>query len=121
MNCTDVTKEIPNYCYGEVSSEAEEAVESHLADCKTCQTELARHKKFLTLFDERTAMVDAGLLVECRAKLSAAVKLEATARAQHGAGWRGWQRVMEHLRDFSRMQIPFRVPVRIRASADCGG
>ena len=63
MTCTDATKEIPNYCYGEISSETEEALESHLADCAACQKELARHRKFLELLDERDPMVDAGLLV----------------------------------------------------------
>ena len=47
MTCIDITKEIPNYCYGEIASETEEAVESHLEDCPACRTELARHRKFL--------------------------------------------------------------------------
>ena len=111
MNCNDVVKEIPNYCYGEISSETEEQVESHLTDCPTCQTELARHRKFLTLLDERAALVEAGLLVQCRSELSATLRRQVAADAAHGASWHAWHRVTEYLRDFSRVQIPFKVPV----------
>src|SRR5580658_1890423 len=111
MNCIDVTKEIPNYCYGEIASETEEAVESHLTDCQDCRTELARHRKFLELLDEREAVADAGLLVQCRGELSRAVRQQVAADAGHSAGWRGWQRATEYLRDLSRVHIPFRIPV----------
>jgi hypothetical protein len=111
MTCIEVTKEIPNYCYGEISSELEEAVESHLPDCIACRTELARHRKFLELLDERDAIVDAGLLVQCRNDLTRAVRQQLAVEAKHGPGWRGWQRVTEYLRDISRVHIPFRIPV----------
>jgi hypothetical protein len=111
MTCLDATKEIPNYCYGEISSEIEEALESHLGDCVACQTELARHRKFLELLDERDPMVDAGLLVECRNNLSRAVRRQVAVESSHSAGWRGWQRATEYLRDLSRVHIPFRIPV----------
>ena len=111
MTCLDATKEIPNYCYGEISSETEETLEAHLADCAICQKELARHRKFLELLDERDAMVDAGLLVECRNELSRAVRRQIAVEGSHSAGWRGWQRATEYLRDLSRVHIPFRIPV----------
>jgi hypothetical protein len=111
MTCLDATKEIPNYCYGEISSETEEALESHLAVCSDCQKELARHRKFLELLDERDAMVDAGLLVECRNNLSRAVRQQIAVESSHTAGWRGWHRAGEYLRDLSRVHIPFRIPV----------
>ena len=115
MNCTEATQEIPNYCYGEVSSEIEEAVESHVADCESCRTELARHRKFLELLEERGSLsdtgVDAGLLVQCRNDLSRAIRQEAAVNAGHSRSWRGWQRVMEQLRSLSQVNIPFRVPV----------
>jgi hypothetical protein len=111
MTCLDATKEIPNYCYGEMSSDTEEALESHLAGCSVCQKELARHRKFLELLDERDAMVDAGLLVECRNNLSRAVRQQVAVNSSHSAGWRGWHRVGEYLRDLSRVHIPFRIPV----------
>jgi hypothetical protein len=111
MICADAIREIPNYCYGEISSELEEAVESHLADCAVCQTELARHRKFLELLDERDAMVDAGILLQCRNDLSRTVRQRIAVESTHGAGWRGWHRATEYLRDLARVQIPFRIPV----------
>ncbi len=111
MNCTEVTQEIPNYCYGEIASEVEEAVESHLADCAACRAELAKHRKFLEILDERDVPVDSGLLVRCRSELSAAIRQQAVAEAGRGAGWRGWHQAMEYLRELSQVHIPFRVPV----------
>ncbi len=111
MTCMDATKEIPNYCYGEISSEAEEALESHLEGCETCRTELARHRKFLELLEEREPMLDAGLLVECRNDFSRALRREIAAEEQHGAGWRGWRRFTQRVHNFAHVNIPFRVPV----------
>lgn len=111
MICLDATKEIPNYCYGEISSEIEEALESHLAGCSVCQNELARHRKFLELLDERDPMVDAGLLVECRSNLSRSLRQQIAVESTHSAGWRGWRRITKSLRDLSRVHIPFRIPV----------
>jgi hypothetical protein len=123
MTCIDVTREIPNYCYGEISSETEEGVESHLSECEACRTELARHRKFLELFDEREAAVDAGLLVQCRTDLSRALRERIAAEGAHGALWRGrgfFQNAMERLRDLSRVNIPFRVPVGAMALVAIG-
>ena len=90
MNCTELTaKEILNYCYGEISSETEEAVESHLSECEACRTELARHRKFLELFDDRGAVVDAGLLVQCRTDLSRALREQVAAEGAHMPVWAG--------------------------------
>ncbi len=102
MICLDATKEIPNYCYGEISSEIEEALESHLAGCSVCQNELARHRKFLELLDERDPMVDAGLLVECRSNLTRSLRQQIAVESTHSAGWRGWRRITKSLRDLSR-------------------
>ncbi len=120
MNCLEAGKEIPNYCYGEVSSELEELVESHLADCPACRTELARHRKFLELLDEREPMLDSSMLVQCRSQLNTAIRQQASVEASHSAGWRGWHRVLETLRDFSRVQIPFKVPVGAMALVALG-
>src|SRR5579862_6766774 len=111
MTCIDATKEIPNYCYGEIPSETEEALESHLAECDVCRTELARHRKFLELLDEREAVMEAGLLVQCRSDFTRAVRQEMAVNAGHGAGWRGWRRFTEALHELSRVHIPFRIPV----------
>lgn len=120
MNCTEATQEIPNYCYGEISSETEEAVESHLTECRNCRTELARHRKFLELLDERDAVADAGLLVQCRTDLSRTLRQEVAANAGHGRGWRGWHRAMEQLRELSHVHIPFRIPVGAMALVALG-
>jgi len=120
MNCTEITKEIPNYCYGEISSETEETVESHLAECSACRTELARHRKFLELLDDRESVSDAGLLVQCRSELNRTLRRQIAAEGTHGAGWRGWHRAMESLRDLSRVHIPFRVPVGAMALVALG-
>jgi anti-sigma factor RsiW len=120
MNCAEVTQEIPNYCYGEVSSEVEEAVESHLASCPACRTELARHQKFIELLDERETLSDAGMLLRCRAELSRTLRQEIAAEARHGAGWRGWHHAVEYLRELSRVHIPFRVPVGAMALVALG-
>jgi hypothetical protein len=120
MNCTEATQEIPHYCYGEISSAIEESLESHLADCAPCRTELARHRKFLELLDERDPVADAGLLVACRSQLSAALRQRHAADASHGAGWRGWHRALEQLREISRVNIPFRIPVGAMALVALG-
>ncbi len=120
MNCTEAIQEIPNYCYGEIASETEEAVESHLAECQACRTELARHRKFLELLDERDPVADAGLLVQCRNNLSRTLRQEIAVEAKHGAGWRGWHRAMDQLRELAHVHIPFRVPVGAMALVALG-
>jgi hypothetical protein len=121
MNCTEVTQEIPNYCYGEISSELEEGVESHLADCGTCQAEMARHRKFLELLDERDVMADAGLLLQCRSELSRAVRQQNVAGAGQKPGWGRWlKRATEYLHEVSRIHIPFRIPVGAMALVALG-
>jgi hypothetical protein len=118
MTCTEATQEIPNYCYGEVSSEIEEAVESHVAGCENCRTELARHRKFLELLDEREAVPDAGLLLQCRNDLTRSVRQETPV--VHGPGWRGWRNLVDSLHRISRIQIPFRIPVGAMALVAIG-
>ncbi|MCU1327897.1 MAG: putative transrane anti-sigma factor [Bryobacterales bacterium] len=103
MNCSDVTRDIPLYCYGEVPPAVEEAIESHLAGCPTCTAELARHRAFLSALDDRAEIAAAVLLASCRARLRTAVATElATPKASN------WS---EALRNFWRFDIPFRVPV----------
>ncbi len=67
--CEDILKEIPLYSYGEVSSEIEEKIESHLADCAACRAELESHRRFLSVMDGRDSEVDTALLVACRSDL----------------------------------------------------
>jgi hypothetical protein len=110
MSCEETIREIPLYCYGEVSAEVEESVESHVAGCAECRNELARHRVFLEALDARQPVPDAGLLTECRTGL----RMQLAREKESGrASWAGlhWKRWVESMRDFSRMHIPFRVPV----------
>jgi len=99
---SEITREIPLYCYGEVSSETEERIEAHLAECSDCRHELARHRAFLEVLDERRDPADAAFLSSCRADLRAALREDATPPRQ------SW---FETLREFSQLHIPFRIPV----------
>ena len=76
MNCTEISRQIPLYCYGEISSEYEERIESHLAQCSVCREELARYRSFLELLDEREELNGAPLLANCRADLRSALSRE---------------------------------------------
>ncbi len=106
LDCTEIVNEIPFYCYGEVSSEVEERIEAHLAACAGCRGELARHKAFLELMDARevpaSVLGEDAMLASCRATLRGAVAAESEPRS---SGW------LNALRNFSRFQIPFQVPV----------
>ena len=58
MSCNDIQKEIPLYSYGEVSSETEEKIESHLAECTACRAELERHRSFMSVWtDAKTSLI----------------------------------------------------------------
>ena len=120
MKCAEATNEIPNYCYGEIDSEIEEILESHLTGCNDCRTELARHRKFLELLEERTPVLDSGLLVQCRTSLNAQLRLENAATASQPAGWRFVRNAMDRLRELSNVHIPFRVPVGAMALVALG-
>lgn len=111
MNCSEVTRQIPLYCYGEVSAEVEESIESHVADCVACHAELARHRSFLDLLNEREDATESSLLSECRASLRTAVRLEAPQPRQT------W---MDAIRSLAQLQIPFRVPVGAMALVALG-
>jgi hypothetical protein len=106
MKCDEIVRQIPLYCYGEVSSEIEERVESHLAECPACSAELARHRAFLELLDNREEPFDASLLTSCRVNLRNALSEDPKPRRQ---GWpESW---IDALRGFSQIHIPFRIPV----------
>jgi len=107
MSCEDIKRQIPFYCYGELDSDNEERVESHVAECLSCHDELARHRAFLELLDAREdarhSDEAASLLVNCRTSLR-----EALAAGREGGSRRHW---LEALRDFANFHIPFKVPV----------
>jgi hypothetical protein len=104
INCADVVAQIPLYSYGEISSEREERIESHLADCAACRAELARHRSFLDILDQRDDVTEAALLTACRADLRRKLGAEAARQSSR----RGW---LESLTDLSRFHIPLRIPV----------
>jgi hypothetical protein len=106
MNCQEIINEIPLYCYGEVSSETEEAVESHVAQCAACRTELERQRSFLDMMDRREDLGEAALLAGCRAELRARIAPQARR-----AGW---------LESLTRWQLLFRVPVGAMALIGLG-
>jgi HEAT repeat protein len=103
------------YSYGEISSALEEQVEAHLAICAECSAERARHAAFLEVLDERADFTDPALLVSCRNELRTAI-----AAGQGGpreSGWSGW---LESLRSFSKISIPFSIPVGAMALVALG-
>jgi hypothetical protein len=105
MSCGEVIGQIPLYCYGEVDSETEERIESHLAGCPACQVELTRHRAFLELLDAREdARRDdaASLLTTCRTALHHRL---ASGTQPAGTGF------LETLQRLAQFHIPFKVPV----------
>ena len=101
MNCSEAKSQIVFYVYGEISSEVEELVESHLAVCENCRAELARHRLFLGAVEQRDERDSEGLVTSCRARLRSRLAEE----SQGSWSWR------QSIRDFSRLNIPFRIPV----------
>ena len=53
MKCAEAVEQFPFYSYGEVSSEVEERVESHLAECASCRQDFAKYRSFLEALDQR--------------------------------------------------------------------
>lgn len=111
MNCNEVVREIPLYSYGEVSPTIEEAIEAHVAECSACARELAKHRQFLSVMDDRADVVDTGMLASCRADLRSAVS---SAPALAANNW------MEAFRNLWQLNIPFRVPVGAMALVALG-
>ncbi|MDE3197252.1 MAG: HEAT repeat domain-containing protein [Acidobacteriota bacterium] len=113
--CGEVQRQIPFYCYGEVDSDSEERVESHISECPACREELARHRAFLELLDAREDARHTGeaasLLLGCRTDLR-----QALAQQREG-GHRHW---LNALRDFANFHIPFKVPVGAMALVALG-
>jgi hypothetical protein len=77
MTCEAAQKAIPLYLYGELPAETEENVESHMAECGTCQSELDRHRVFATAVNHHELEPSLDLLVECRQALAVQMRCEA--------------------------------------------
>jgi hypothetical protein len=116
MNCAEIIRQIPLYCYGEVSSDVEEQIEAHLAECAVCSAELTHHRAFLDVLNEREDVSEASLLASCRSQLRTAI---ASQPAPPHQSWldRKW---MEAFRNFSQFHIPFRIPVGAMALVALG-
>lgn len=111
MNCAEVTRQMPLYCYGEVCSSLEEEMEAHLAGCEQCHAEHLRHRAFLNLLGEREDLHEAALLTACRADLRSALA---------ASGFPARQSWLDTLRQFAQMHIPFRIPVGAMALVALG-
>ena len=115
MNCSEIVRQIPLYCYGEVAADVEESIEGHVAECGACRAELRRHRAFLDVLNERDDAADSSLLAGCRLSLRTAIAAESEGpRRSWYAGF------AESLRTFSQLHIPFRVPVGAMALVALG-
>lgn len=84
MTCELARKQLPLLTYGELSFDAEEALEQHLESCAGCRGELSAVKALHRLADEAAIEAPAGMLEACRGELRRRLAAEA---ASGGAGW----------------------------------
>jgi hypothetical protein len=116
MKCNEVIEQLPFYSYGEVSSEAEERIESHLAECADCRQAFAKHRSFMEVLDRREDVGEGPLLTTCRVDLRRRLATEITTETtRRNAG--SW---LEKLRHLSRFNIPFQIPVGAMALVALG-
>jgi len=73
MSCHDVQLQLSLYLYGELDFAAEEAVETHLAECAFCQRALAREKTWHSEATSEYRDVPLELLTACRQDLRLAL------------------------------------------------
>jgi hypothetical protein len=119
MKCEEVVGQFPFYSYGEVSSEVEERIESHFAECADCRQAFASHRSFMEALDQREDVTAPALLTACRVDFRRQLAVETTRKS---GGWSGlfgpgW---LESLRDISRVHIPLRIPVGAMALVALG-
>ncbi len=70
MSCDWVQSVLSLFLYGELTFEEEEAVHGHLAACEGCRRALQREEALHAALDGAEKAPPAGLLAECRLKLS---------------------------------------------------
>jgi len=107
MKCDEVVEQFPFYSYGEVSSEVEERIESHLAECGDCRHAFAKHRSFMEVLDQRDDVTEPALLTSCRLDLRRQLAAE-TVRKNRPWNWSGW---FESPGNLSQFHIPLRIPV----------
>jgi len=103
MKCSEVVEQFPFYSYGEVSSEVEERIESHLAECAACRNAFVKHRSFMEALDQREDATESALLTTCRVDLRRQLAAETVRKTQ--SGW------FERLRHLSQFHIPLQIPV----------
>jgi HEAT repeats/Putative zinc-finger len=116
MKCGEVVEQFSFYSYGEVSSEVEERIESHLAACADCRLALAKHRSFMEALDRREDVMEAALLTTCRADFRRQLAAESVRNAR---SW-SWGGGFENLRNFWQFHIPLRIPVGAMALVAIG-
>lgn len=84
VDCEWVRNYLPLFLYQELSIEEEEALQTHLSTCDTCQATLATERELLAAFDHADERLPIGLLNGCREQL--AVRL-AAEEARPATGW----------------------------------
>ena len=115
MKCAEVIEQFPVYSYGEVSSEAEERIESHLVECANCRQAFAKHRSFMEALDQREDVAEGALLTACRTDFRRRLATEITTeRTRTGGGW------LDKLRNLSQFHIPLRIPVGAMALVALG-
>jgi anti-sigma factor RsiW len=102
MKCHEVIDQFSLYSYGEVSGEAEERIESHLAACAECAQAFAKHRGFFEILNRREEPNESALLTECRMDFRRHLTAQ-TAAPSHGS----W---LSRLLNLSQFHIPMRIP-----------
>lgn len=88
MNCQDAQSSLSLYLYGELDFAREEALESHLAECASCQLSLAREKQWHAFTNAQAQEPPFDLLAECRQQLRPAVARESAPPPSVRRWWR---------------------------------
>ena len=90
MTCDRAREELPLMLFGDLSFDAEEALEKHLAECRECRSELGRHRAIHGLLLEDAAEPSTPLLAECRRDLSLSLQAREAARRPLWRSWFAW-------------------------------
>ena len=95
MTCEEARKNLPLFLYGELSFDEEELVETHMDECVSCRTALAREKALFAALDQAEITPPPGQLDQSRAELRRRLA-ETTLRSGvpvQGSSW--WDKVRE--------------------------
>jgi hypothetical protein len=104
MKCHEVIDQFSLYSYGEVSGEAEERIESHLAACAECARAFAKHRAFFGILNGREASAgvnESALLSQCRMDFRRQLAVEIPPPS---GSW------LSRLLNLAQFHIPMRIP-----------